>query len=252
MSINIKVLEDTPTTFRFVWDGVGPKVANVIRRIALGDVLTLAIETVSIYENSSVFFDEYIAHRLGLIPIKTGKGFKRGDTVKFSLDKEGPGTVYSGDLMSSEKKAEVMDKKIPIIILKEGQKLRIEAEALMGDANHHAKWQPGLITYQAYPVLKIDKDKGITKDCEEACPVNILEKGKKSISTENLEKCTLCNACRDASKNGEVEASPSDDKVIFYVESYGQIPPREILVQATEMLDEKAKKFLDQLKKKVK
>ena len=248
--VDIKVLEETPTTFRFVWDGVGPKVANVVRRIAMGDVLTLAIETIHIYENSSVFLDEYIAHRLGLIPIKTSKGFKRGDIVKFSLDKEGPCTVYSGDMISSDKKVEVMDKNIPIIMLKEGQKLRFEAEALMGDANNHAKWQPGLITYQAYPNIKIDKNKGISKDAADACPVDILEKGKKSVA--NLEKCTLCNACRDASKRSEIEALPADDKVIFYVESYGQIPPRDILIQATEMIEAKANKFMEQFKKKVK
>ena len=252
LMVNIKVLEETPTTFKFVWEGVGPKLANIVRRIAMGDVLTLAIETVHIYENSSVFFDEYIAHRLGLIPIKTTKGFKKGDTVKFNLDKEGPCTVLSGDIISSDKKVGVMDKNIPIIMLKEGQRLRIEAEALMGDANQHAKWQPGLITYQAYPIIKIDKNKGISKDAADACPVNILEKGKKTVSVEKLEKCTLCNACRDASKQGEIEVLPAEDKVIFYIESYGQISPREILIQATEMIETKTKKFVEQFKKKVK
>ncbi len=49
--------------------GVDASVANALRRIMIGEVPTMAVENVYIYNNTSVMHDEILAHRLGLIPI---------------------------------------------------------------------------------------------------------------------------------------------------------------------------------------
>ena len=51
--------------------GIPLQYANALRRICLNGVPVFAIDTVDIIENSSVLADEGIAHRLGMIPIKT-------------------------------------------------------------------------------------------------------------------------------------------------------------------------------------
>ena len=46
--------------------------ANAIRR-SVGEIPILAIVEADIYQNDSALYDEIIAHRLGLIPIKNQK-----------------------------------------------------------------------------------------------------------------------------------------------------------------------------------
>ena len=50
--------------------GVDAAIANAFRRILIAEVPTMAIETVYVFQNTSVIQDEVLAHRLGLIPIK--------------------------------------------------------------------------------------------------------------------------------------------------------------------------------------
>ena len=119
--------------------------SSALRRIMISEVPTYAIENVYIYENSSSMYDELLAHRLGLIPIK-GKPVSSDEVIIFSLIKEGPCVVYSGDLESEE--GEVAFKNIPVVKLKEGQKLEIECEALVGIGKTHAKWQPCNAVYK--------------------------------------------------------------------------------------------------------
>ena len=69
--MKLSVVELTPTIGVFDVTGVTPGFLNSIRRTLMALVPKLAIEDVTIYDNTSALFDEMVAHRLGLLPVPT-------------------------------------------------------------------------------------------------------------------------------------------------------------------------------------
>jgi DNA-directed RNA polymerase subunit D len=157
--ISIDVIESSPAKIRVRLKGVERAYANAIRRVAISQVPTMAIDDVVILENSSVMFDELVSHRLGLIPLttdlerynlpedcdcKNALGCSKC-RVLLVLDAEATDkirTVTSGDLVSEDPESKPVSNNIPIVKLAPGQKIKLEAYARLGRGSEHAKWQP--------------------------------------------------------------------------------------------------------------
>ena len=69
--IKTKNLDKEKQKLSFVTD-MSTSLANAIRRSVL-EIPVMAIDEVEIVKNDSALYDEIIAHRIGLIPIKTEK-----------------------------------------------------------------------------------------------------------------------------------------------------------------------------------
>lgn len=149
----------------------------------IAEVPTIAIDLVEIENNTTVLNDEFIAHRLGLIPIvsnfaarminpfeATGDPNEITDIV-FSLDvkctTDNTQYVTTDDLQIDHMFPDVapifyrdesqQEKPIVIVKLRKGQELKLRAIARKGVGKDHAKWIPVATTVFTFmPDIKIN------------------------------------------------------------------------------------------------
>lgn len=156
--MDIKVLSKEQDTLRFVLSDTSPAFANALRRIILAEVPVMAIDDVMILENSSVMYDEILAHRLGLIPLTTDQTYNLPEdctckselgcekcraTLSLEIEASDPTeTVFTSNLKPENPEVKPVSDKIPIVKLAQGQRLKLEAYARLGRGRDHAKWQP--------------------------------------------------------------------------------------------------------------
>lgn len=115
---------------------------NLFRQTMLSYIPTFAIDTVNVYENTSSYVDEYISHRLALIPLKYHDIDEKD--VEFELKIYAKSTMYNvttKDLKSNCKIVPI-DDDILICKLFPGQYLHIKAYIKKDIGENHAKWSP--------------------------------------------------------------------------------------------------------------
>ena len=155
----IKILESSDSRIKVSIKGVDRVYANALRRFAISEVPCMAIDDVVIQQNSSVLYDEILAHRLGLIPLSTDlKGYVLPQDCSCKTDlgcskcrvllvlnavaTDEVKTIYSGDLRSEDDSVKPYVDNIPIVKLAPDHEIKLEAFAKFGKGRDHAKWQP--------------------------------------------------------------------------------------------------------------
>ncbi len=68
-SPSIKMIKAGKHSVEFELLNTDLSIANSLRRIMISEVPTMTIDLVELRENTSALHDEFIAHRLGLIPL---------------------------------------------------------------------------------------------------------------------------------------------------------------------------------------
>jgi DNA-directed RNA polymerase subunit D len=228
---------------------VSPSFLNALRRAAMFEVPVLAIEDVYVIQNTSILYDEVLAHRLGLIPLKaelksynlpsecTCKGKLCGKcSVKGSLKAKGPLTVYAEDLKFKDVSISPVYPKIPIVKLLEGQEIDLEFVAVLGKGKEHSKWSPCLVWYFNLPKFNV---KGANLDKITGIPDGIIKKSGSNI--EVLDWTKWLPGYEELLERAGVKIEYDPNTFIVFVESWGQISPVSIISQATNILQENFK-----------
>lgn len=246
----------------FILKGASPSMANALRRTIIDAVPTLAIEDVEISQNSSILYDEMLAHRLGLIPLTTdletyeiaskckckGEGCANCQ-VKFTLQAKGPGVVYSENVKFVDPKVTPAYGKMVIANLDKGQEIELQGTAILGQGKDHMKFSPGLVYYKYKPVLSIKSQPDDVDKMVEVCPKDIFEnnKGKLEINKDKVLTCHLCEACIEANSD-VVSLEEKENEHVFYIESFGQLSAGNMVTKAISMITENVDEFSKALK----
>ncbi len=260
--MNVKILEKDQLRMKFVIEGIDATLLNAIRRATINRVPTMAIDTVIILENSSVMYDEILAHRLGLIPLTTDLDELRPDTnvifkleVKATTDNQ---VVYSSQLISSDPKVKPAWDTIPIVMLKKGQRIQLEAIARLGTGSEHAKWQPTSVSaYKNVPYIEVDKeawkkyDNKTAENIVKSCPKEVLKIVNGYPTLVDPINCTICKYCEDIS-NGAIKVHWYENNFVYKLESTGSMPPEKIFIKAIDLLISDCKNISSQLENLVK
>lgn len=241
-SPTIEILELKSDSITFVLSNTDTSIANSLRRVIISEVPTMAIDLVEIENNSSVLHDEFLAHRLGLIPLRSSTvdyfNYSRDCTctdqchkcsVLFTLNvkcsEEQTKDVTSDDLqlqlqhdMDQSQEHSISqvvpvhrnsDSKIIIVKLRKNQELKLTAIAKKGVGKEHSKWSPACVaTYQFDPDIEINQNRmeeltsAEKQDWVNSCPSKVFKFDRNSRRVE-IEKLYRCTYCDECVKKAQ-------------------------------------------------
>ncbi|KAL8760888.1 MAG: hypothetical protein Q9184_002953 [Pyrenodesmia sp. 2 TL-2023] len=244
----------------FTMENIDLAFANSLRRTILAEVPTMAIDLVEVQVNTSSLADEFIAHRLGLIPLNS----KNVDDVSYTRDCDNCEQyceycsvtlhlharctgdeimkVYARDLVAEDPRPNEWVGQ-PIITdsqglgsvickLRQNQEIRMKCIAKKGIAKEHAKWAPtSAVGFEYDPHNKLKHlDYWYEEDPEKEWP--------KSANA----------AWEEAAQDGEAfDYSAQPSKFYFDVESVGNLEPDAVVLQGIKVMQQKLALVIQEL-----
>lgn len=252
----MEVVKFTETDGEMKFKNMDISIINAIRRIMIAEIPIYAISLVLIEKNNSKMNEEYLVHRLGLIPFIQGEtDYNINDNdlneyeIKLDVNNFGNNdfkNVYARDLIIKDdlfkRNFVPVHKDIFICKLMKGDEIKLKCKLLKGMGKEHARWSVvSSAIYKNIPKLTIEtEDKSLLK----SCPVDIFKDKNGKIVIDDPTKCVYCFQCED-----NVKIEKDENNFIFEFESIGILKPKEILKRSKEILIKKLEKFKESILK---
>ena len=227
----MEVIENTPMKL-VLRTSAKDSLINAIRR-STNEIKTLAFDEVEIFKNDSALYDEFLAHRIGLVPLKTENSMNDKTEVSCKIVKKGPGMVLSGDF---EGHVDLVHKDIPLTLLENEQEIELIASARMGKGIEHEKYSPGLCYYRHLSIVN-NKNPQIE---------SIVNGSKGLVRPEKHKDGLVCDLSESAASEIEKidnNAIKDSNEIILVIESFGQMSAKDILIKAIRVLNENIVSF---------
>lgn len=254
----IAISELSEERIKFTLSDCDLSIANALRRIMLAEVPTIAIDLVEIESNTSVLADEFLAHRLGQVPLVSSRvkefrysrdcscaGGCSACSVELTLNVrcEGEQTrdVTSNELISSHDSVQPARHEgspgVLLVKLRRGQEIRARCIAKKGVAKEHAKWAPvSAVGFEYDPANELrHTDYWYEEDVAKEWP--------RSATTPAASAKKTPAGSSGASKQSFFD--PAVDPSVFYfdVETVGNVAAEEVLLSAISVLQGKLGAF---------
>ncbi|GMM35010.1 DNA-directed RNA polymerase II core subunit [Saccharomycopsis crataegensis] len=247
----VKIRDVQPDCVNFVLSECDLALANSVRRSIMAEVPTLAIDIVEIEENSTVLADEFISHRLGLIPLQSddvdsllyNRDCSCGDycelcsvvlTLHAKCTSEGIQTVYARDLLVEPNHSNLKigqpilnddaNKGSVICKIKKHQELKVKCIAKKGISKEHAKWSPvAAVGFEYDPWNKLKHtDYWYEEDADKEWP-----------------KSDYCAYEEPPNPDEKFDYTAKPNNFYFDVETVGTINPNEVILRGIRELRNK-------------
>ena len=238
--------------------------ANTVRRAVIAEIPTIAIDLVDISTNSSVLPDEFLAHRLGLVPLHSKGVAERLNytrdcpecddhcsacSVTLRLrakctDEDNIMKVFASALTRVDDRQDAIgqpvikdpDQKGPLILkLRHGQEIDFTCIAKKGNAKEHAKWGPtAAVGFEYDPLNKLKHTTyWFEENAQREWPVD-----ERNANWEDQDQ--------QADASIDPDAKPS--AFFFDIESVGILEPDEIVEGGVRALQMKLSDIIAALK----
>lgn len=234
----------------FILQGVDISTANALRRVMIAEIPTLAIDMVDIESNTTVLADEFIAHRLGMIPLDstncddklnytrecTCEQYCERCSVELTLSAacqdNSTMEVTSKDLivmnnsngLGTPLSSNTSAPGVSIAKLRKGQELKLRCIAKKGVAKEHAKWSPvSAVAFEYDPYNKL-RHTHYWYEVDEAAEWPLSQNAQYETPPVEGDKF-------------DYDAVP--DKFYMEVETVGSMQPEEVIMQGIEQLQRK-------------
>ncbi len=268
MEKSVEIRELKGNRIELVIRGFSVAYVNAIRRLILSDVPTMAIDFAYFYDNSTDVYDEMIAHRLGLIVLKSDEALAKYAPPEACAESEPPNPkcfvevflnvsleesastgfyVKASELKISDPSVTPVYPDTPITYIAPGQRLHVVAYARLGRGKEHAKWSPASLSVLRYtPIVTYDSSK-VTEECLRCLSayrsiVKVLKEGKSGVlelyglvNTGGLKYCAE-TVCKDA-----ISIRYDSNVLQLIVEGTGALSPERVVYEAIKVLEDKIK-----------